>query len=110
MIYRITQSFPENEQYGLVTQLRRAAVSITSNIAEGFSRKSAREKKQFYRIALSSLTEIQSQMLIVRDIAYIASETFLEINQQSVRVSKLINGMIKSAPSYVIRNTEYVIH
>lgn len=111
MIYRAVQLFPKDEQYGLSIQLRRAAVSITSNIAEGFSRRSAKEKKQFYYTSLSSLTEIQNQILIARDVTYLKSEIFSEIEQQSIRVSKLVNGIIKSARSYiskepyVIRNT-----
>jgi len=108
-IYHVTQSFPKDEQYGLTAQLRRAVVSITSNIAEGFSRRSAKEKKQFYYMALSSLTEIQNQILIARDVAYITSKIFSEIDQQSIRVSRLINGMIKSAPSYEQKRA-YAIH
>ncbi|MBI4599730.1 four helix bundle protein [Candidatus Uhrbacteria bacterium] len=57
-IYKITQSFPKEEQFGLTNQLRRAAVSLTSNIAEGFGRGSYKEKAQFYSIALGSLTEV----------------------------------------------------
>jgi four helix bundle protein len=111
MIYRATQAFPKTEQYGLAIQLQQAAVSITSNIAEGFSRRSVKEKKQFYYTSLSSLTEVQNQILIARDVTYLKPEIFSEIEQQSVRVSKLINGMIKSARSYIpkeayaIRNT-----
>lgn len=101
MIYRTTELFPKDEQYGLVSQLRRAAVSITSNIAEGFTRRSVKEKKQFYCMALSSLTEIQNQIILAQDIVYMSSQTFREISQQSIRVSKLINGIIKSAQPYI---------
>jgi len=67
-IYQITKKFPREELFGLTNQLRRAAVSFTSNIAEGFSRNSYKEKLQFYSMALGSLTEIQNQLLISRDI------------------------------------------
>lgn len=63
-IYRITQSFPKEELFGLTNQLRRAAVSIVSNIAEGSARKSVNERKRFYEISRSSLVEIDSQLEI----------------------------------------------
>lgn len=72
-IYEVTQKFPKEELFGLTNQLRRAAVSITSNIAEGFSRSSYKEKSQFYSMALGSLTEIQNQLLIAKDIKYLSS-------------------------------------
>lgn len=96
-IYNETKMFPKDEQFGLTSQIRRAAVSITSNIAEGFSRKSWKEKLQFYSMALGSLTEVQNQLLVARDIAYISQEKFYACAEQSVRVSKLINGLIKFA-------------
>ncbi len=63
-IYKFTQKFPKEEQFGLTNQLRRAVVSFTSNIAEGFSRNSYKEKLQFYSMALGSLTEVQNQLLV----------------------------------------------
>jgi four helix bundle protein len=98
MIYKVTKTFPKEECYGLVSQLRRAAVSVSSNIAEGFRRKSATEKVHFYTMALSSLTEIQSQSLVARDIAHLTIEVFQPLAEQSNRVGKLINGLAKSAP------------
>ncbi len=95
-IYNLTESFPKTEQFGLVTQLRRAAVSVTSNIAEGFSRNSYKEKIQFYYMSLGSLTEIQNQLLIAKDVDYLDKSNFIEIAEQTVKVSKLINGLIKS--------------
>jgi four helix bundle protein len=97
VIYKSTRTFPREEIFGLTSQLRRAGVSITSNIAEGFSRRSYKEKIQFYHIALGSLTEVQNQILVARDIGYIAKEVFQELANQTVEISKLINGLIKSA-------------
>lgn len=97
LIYQFTRQFPKEELFGLTNQLRRAAVSITSNIAEGFSRISNKEKVQFYSIAIGSLTEVQNQLLIARDIGYISKEQFSSIAIKTVDVSKLINGIIKSA-------------
>ena len=96
MIYRATKTFPPEESFGLTNQLRRAVISITSNIAEGFSRQSPREKAQFYYHALSSLTEVQNQILAAKDIGYIQLKNFDGVAQQTVIVSKLLNGLIKS--------------
>jgi len=96
-IYKLTQKFPKEEQFGLTNQLRRAAVSITSNIAEGFSRGSYKEKCQFYSIALGSLTEVQNQLLIAKDISYITVREFSSLAQQTIVISKLLNGLIKKS-------------
>lgn len=96
-IYKMTRNFPATEKLGLTNQIQRAAVSITSNIAEGFSRRSKREKMQFFYTALGSLTEIQNQILIAKDLGYIKPEEFKKIADQTVVVSKLLNGIIKSA-------------
>jgi len=95
MIYQETKNFPKDERFGLISQLKRCVVSITSNIAEGFSRQSYKEKINFYFIALGSVTELQNQVLIARDTGYISDEKFTEIANQSIKVHKLINGLIK---------------
>ena len=95
-IYKITIQFPRIEAYALADQMRRAVVSITSNIAEGFSRKSNKEKTQFYYIAMGSLTEIQNQLLIAKDLDYISESDFNEIIEQITTVKKLIFGLIRS--------------
>lgn len=99
LIYRITSSFPRAE-YSLVDQMKRCAVSITSNIAEGFSRKSKKEKMQFYYMALGSVTELQNQLLVSRDLRFASTKDFDEIAQQTIHLHKLINGLIKSSRSY----------
>lgn len=97
-IYKITKKFPKEEKYGLVDQLRRASVSITSNLAEGFSRKTSKEKIRFYYIAFGSLLEIQSQLLISKDLGYLkyANNVFIKI----IEIKKLISGVIKSAKTW----------
>src|SRR3989344_8456482 len=97
MIYNLTKKFPKEEQFGLTNQIRRASVSVVSNIAEGFSRYSSREKAQFYRHSLGSLSELQSQLLIAKDIHYITKEDFDAFALQTITASKLINGLIKSS-------------
>ena len=98
-IYKITSNFPRVE-YGLVDQMKRCAVSITSNIAEGFSRKSKKEKMQFYYISLGSTTELQNQLVISRDLRLLLVKDFDDVAQQTIRQHKLINGLIKSSRSY----------
>lgn len=95
MIYKYIKDFPSDEKYGLIEQIRRAAVSVSSNIAEGFSRHSKLEKKHFYYQSLGSLTEIQNQLLISRDIGYLQRDKFNLLADQTISVSKLINSLIK---------------
>lgn len=68
LIYKITDQFPQKEIYALTSQMRRAAISVTSNIAEGFSRKSSKEKIQFYYMSTGSLAELQNQLIVSKDI------------------------------------------
>ena len=95
-VYELTRLFPKEEQFGLTNQLRRAVVSVTSNIAEGFSRLSYNDKAHFYTMAHGSLTEAQNQLIVARDVKYITTDRFDQIAQQSVVVHKLLTGLIKS--------------
>ncbi|MFN4212767.1 MAG: four helix bundle protein [Microgenomates group bacterium] len=95
-IYQIVSLFPKEELYGLSSQLKRAAISISSNIAEGFSRKTNKDKAQFYYIALGSLTEVQNLIFIARDLKLINKEHFEELAYFSIEISKLINSLIKN--------------
>ena len=101
MIYATTKKFPREEIFGLTNQLRRSAVSITSNIAEGFSRNSYPEKLQFYSISLGSLSEAQNQLLIAKNVQYLPESDFTAIAQQTVVVSKLTNGLIKATKTII---------
>ena len=100
MVYTITKSFPKEEHFGLTTQKRRCVVSITSNLAEGFSRHSYKEKVYFYSMALGSVTELQNQLLVARDVGYIPADEFQKLAEQSVRVHKIINGLIKKTKTF----------
>ena len=112
LIYKVTEGFPKHELFGLTSQIRRAAVSITSNLAEGFGRPSKPDKIHFYYISLSSVYEIQNQGLLARDIGYLSKEHFKDIADRSVRVAKLINSLIRSiklpATSYQLPATQHV--
>lgn len=97
VIYKITKSFPKEEAYSLTDQMKRCAVSIGSNIAEGFSRQSKKEKIRFYFMAKGSLTELQNQLLLAKDVGYIDNSLFKSIAEQTVVVHKLLNGLIRSS-------------
>lgn len=103
-IYGVTKKFPKEEQFGITNQIRRAVVSFTSNIAEGFSRNSFKEKLNFYSIALGSLTEVQNQLIISRDIGYLSNDNFKKLANQTIIASKLINGLIKKS-KIIIHNS-----
>ncbi len=90
-VYELTRGFPREEIYGLTSQMRRAAVSVPSNIAEGAARASSREFTQFLYIALGSLSELETQWLLVRDMGMASSNP--EIHIESVR--KMLVGLIR---------------
>ena len=98
-VYTHTKNFPAEEKFGLTDQIRRCAVSITSNIAEGFTRQSRKEKLQFYYISLGSLSELQNQLLIARDLGYMTKLKFQETAVKTVVIRKMLIGFIKSAKS-----------
>ncbi len=96
LIYALTKAFPKEEAFGLTNQLRRAAVSVTSNIAEGFSRQTAADRIHFYIMSQGSLTEAQNQVLVARDVGYLSNRAFQELAAQTVKAHKLLTGLIKS--------------
>ena len=96
MVYKITENFPAWERFCLANQIIRAIVSFTSNIAEGFAKKSSKEKIKFYNTAQTSLIEVQNQLLIARDVKHIKQEDFIKVANQTVVCHKLIIGLIKA--------------
>lgn len=101
VVYNESRKFPKEELFGLTSQLRRAVVSFTSNIAEGFSRSTYPDKIHFYVMAVGSLTESQNQLLIARDLAYLPKEKFDILAEETVALSKMINGLIKVSKSHL---------
>ena len=95
-IYRSTQTFPRQEIYGLVSQMRRAAVSVPSNIAEGHARISTGEFKQFLGHALGSLMEIETQLIIAQALGYIDSQKLTELLKRTAEIGKILNGLLRS--------------
>lgn len=94
-VYRFTDKFPNKEQFGLTNQIRRCAVSIPSNIAEGSARKGNTEFIQFLHIALGSLAELETQLLIANGLNYLTQSEFDDLNQDLQKVGKLLNGLIR---------------
>ena len=101
MVYKYTKNWPKEEIFGLTSQIRRAVVSISSNIAEGFSRGTFKDKCSFYCISLASLTETQNQSLIARDLSYLNPNDFALLAEQTIQTSKLINGLIKKTKEFI---------
>jgi len=95
-VYGLTKSFPDDERYGLAAQLRRAAVSVASNIAEGQGRFSRGEFKQFLGHARGSLLEIETQMTIATNLGYLDSRQSEVVFELSSEVGRILNGLISS--------------
>ncbi len=93
-IYRVTKKFPKEELYGLTSQMRRAAVSVMSNIAEGFDRRTTKEFISFLIIARASVSEVQNDLYISLDLNYINTEKFQTNYDYAQKIAKLINGLI----------------
>ena len=98
-IYSLTAKFPLDERFGLVSQIRRAAVSIPSNIAEGHARKSRIEFRQFIFIALGSLAELETQLLLSNKLDFISKEEIEGIMLQLNTLGKMLRGLSKSLAS-----------
>jgi four helix bundle protein len=95
-VYRCTQTFPKTEMYGLVSQLRRAAVSVPSNIAEGHARLSTGEFKQFLGHALGSLMEVETQILIAQGLGYVEAGASTGLLERTAEIGKVVNGLLRS--------------
>ena len=98
-IYRVTRSFPRDELYGLTNQLRRAAVSVPSNIAEGQARFSRKEFHHFLSQARGSLVEIETQLLIAQNLAYLSQNQTRPLLDKAAELGKVLNGLIASIKS-----------
>lgn len=95
-IYRITKHFPKEELYGLTSQLRRAAVSISANISEAFGRYHFKEKVNFYLNSRGSVSEVQNFLILARDLGFIDTQTCRKLVQKGSEISQLLNGLIRS--------------
>jgi four helix bundle protein len=94
-IYEITKSFPKEEIYGITSQLRKAVVSVSSNIAEGSERKSKRDFRQFVHIASGSLNEVESLLIICQRLQLVSADCYNEIKEHIDRSGRLIGGLLR---------------
>jgi four helix bundle protein len=95
-LYKITNEFPREERFGLVSQMNRAAVSVASNIAEGSSRTSRKDRAHFYQIAFSSLMEVTSQLAIVKELGFIYEQEHERLRTKIYEISNKLNALHKS--------------
>jgi len=95
-MYKVTENFPDKELYCLVSQMRRAVVSITANIAEGFLRFHFKDKIRFYYQARASVAEVQNFIILSKDLGYIDLELCKRLGEKGNQVIRLINGLIRS--------------
>ena len=98
-IYKATELFPKSEQFGLTNQVRRAAVSVVSNIAEGFGRRTKADRVHFYDMARASLHEVQAQILIAKDVHYLMPEVYEKIESKAIESHKILTGLINKTNS-----------
>lgn len=92
-IYKLTSTFPDSEKFGLVSQLRRASVSICSNIAEGSARKSFKDKAHFTTMAFSSTVEVLNQLILSFELDFIVENDYLKLRQDIESVTNKLNGL-----------------
>ncbi len=95
-IYSTTSNFPKEEIYGLSSQIRRAVISISSNIAEGYVKSSSKEQIRFSEIAYGSLMEVLNQVIIAKEIGYVSEVDYLNIRQNIEEISRMLNALRNS--------------
>lgn len=105
-VYKATESFPKHEQYGLISQMRRSAVSIPSNIAEGHGRNSDKELVRFLDIAKGSIYELDTQIEISRQLNYLKIQEAICISNMLDETSRMLSGLRKSKSQYSILKTD----
>jgi len=96
LVYRLTASFPREELYGLTSQMRRAAVSIPSNIVEGCARETQADYLRFLNIAFGSLRELRYQLSLSKRLGFLPNQDFSLIGQKIIETEKVLNGLIKA--------------
>ena len=104
-VYKYTKSFPESEKYGLMSQFRRAAVSIIANIAEGYKKMGKADKLRFMNISQGSLEECRCYVILSRDLGYIDNEVYNILYSKIEEASKLLNGYCKAMLNSTFSNT-----
>lgn len=96
LLYTLCDKLPRDEKYNLVSQIKRAAISVCNNIAEGSARKSKAEKNRFFEVARSSVVEIDNLLVASLSIKYLSEEDIKEVDRRNIEIFKLISGLIDS--------------
>lgn len=94
-VYLVTRAFPKEEVYGLTSQVRRAAISVPTNIAEGCGRESAIEFARFLEIGMGSAKELEYQLLLARDLGYVAQDEYGQLNDETTQVQRMLHSYIR---------------
>lgn len=95
LIYKLTKVFPKHEAFGLISQIRRASVSVVANIVEGNARNHKKEFIQFLYLSNGSLEEVKYFLILSRDLGYLSTSEYDELQARAEKISKMINGLIK---------------
>ncbi|WP_340154089.1 four helix bundle protein [uncultured Marivirga sp.] len=101
LIYQVTSTFPSEERFGLISQIRRCAVSIPSNIAEGSSRDSSKDFSRFLRISIGSSFELETQLLLSRELNFVSESDFDAVKNALDEIQKMLNSFIKKTNAEV---------
>lgn len=95
-IYKATNIFPDDERFGLISQMRRCAISISSNIAEGTGRHSAKDKARFTEIAFGSALELLNQCILNKDLEFLSEDTYKKIRSELTEITAMLDGLYKA--------------
>jgi four helix bundle protein len=99
-VYKITDTFPNKDAFGLTSQMQRCSLSVSSNIAEGFGRHSINDKLHFYVMARGSLTELQNQLIVAYDVGRLTKSQFDVLSDLAITTHKLLHGLMRSTRNY----------
>lgn len=95
-LYKVTENFPDEEKYGLISQMRRAAISIASNIAEGSSRTGNRDQARFYVQAYSSAIELLNQLIISHELNFLQNDQYMKLREEIETITRMLNSLHQS--------------
>ena len=99
-VYKVSESFPKDEKFELTNQLRRAVVSITSNVAEGYGRKLTKDKEHFYVMARGSVTEVRNHLTIAHDLSYLSDKQYTDLETRALVLTKMINALLRAHKNF----------
>ena len=105
-VYQVTDSFPREERYGLINQVRRAVVSIPSNVAEGAGRQTKKEFISYLHMAQGSLSELDTHLELAKRLGYLAQDNWVIIDRRMERIDKMLSGLIRHQKRNIVKSGE----